>query len=169
MLYYVIVLLAVMSATVAAVIINSSRKREYLECKRAAAILIKNNMLQDALLQAEMNRDRREKLIVCLEWKNPGKEQYVFDPERRIHIGRDRAYNEVCIQDMEISQRHCVIFLSGGRVCIRDRNSENGTWIRSFFRKKRITHTMTLKDGDTFFVGSFQIKIRLIYIDMSDF
>ena len=61
-------------------------------------------------------------------------------------------------QSSQISQQHCVIYIHEGTVTIQDLGGKTGTIVND----KRITSTVTLKDGDQLAVGrhSFTLSIK---------
>ena len=70
----------------------------------------------------------------------------------RTHVGRD-ATNELCLQSMWVSRRHCVIERRGAGVTITDLGSHNGTFVNGVPVKERaLMHGDQVRIGDSIFL-----------------
>ena len=57
-------------------------------------------------------------------------------PEKGLSIGRDDG-NEVCLDDMRASRRHCRLDWKSGRFTLIDLDSSNGTFVNGVPVKER--------------------------------
>ena len=80
----------------------------------------------------------------------PGKIQF----DRAIVLGRDRTC-DVVLQHQSVSRRHARLVPWRDRVILQDLGSSNGV----FFRGKRLTGQVELKDGDTFILGQATVAV----------
>ena len=64
--------------------------------------------------------------------------------------------NDVCIDDANVSRRHCTVERVDGRWVLRDLGSTNGTWLDAA-RVKRYA----LRDGETFYVGDARVVFHI--------
>src|SRR5437867_9768270 len=70
----------------------------------------------------------------------------------RTHVGRD-ATNELCLQSMWVSRRHCVIERREAAVTITDLGSHNGTFVNGVPVKERaLLHGDQVRIGDSIFL-----------------
>jgi hypothetical protein len=128
---------------------------------------LKNTMYSDEQYQEPSSK----KTMVYLKSKSSGKKaQFVFDPEKKITVGRDKNKNNIYINDMYVSQNHCSIFSMDDKVYLQDLNSINGTIVkRGIFKKYEIFNGcfIELRSNDRIIIGNNCIKIILFYFDMS--
>ena len=72
--------------------------------------------------------------------------------EARTHVGRDTT-NELCLQSMWVSRRHCVIERRPSGVAITDLGSHNGTFVNGVPVKDRLlAHGDQVRVGDSIFL-----------------
>ncbi len=111
-----------------------------------------------------------QKMMLYIKLKNSGnKVQFVFDPEKKVMIGRDKFNSNIYINEMLVSQHHCCIYSENGNVLIKDLNSSNGTYVkRGLFKKFNLFNgeALQLRNGDSVIVGSNKFKITLFFYDM---
>src|SRR5439155_555635 len=70
----------------------------------------------------------------------------------RTGVGRDAA-NELCLQSMWVSRRHCVIERQGAGLTIADLGSHNGTFVNGVPVKERaLLHGDQVRIGDSIFL-----------------
>jgi len=70
----------------------------------------------------------------------------------RTGVGRD-ATNEVCLQSMWVSRRHCVFERQGAGVTVTDLGSHNGTFVNGVPVKERLLlHGDQVRIGDSIFL-----------------
>ena len=137
-----------------------SRKHED-KLQAAAEVLFRYRGLERMLNKDSSWDPGAPRLFVALSWKEPEKEEYVFDPEKGLRIGYDPTQNDVAVLDSLVSAVHCMLFLYGNRVYVQDLNSTNGTILQRGFRKYRITETVELIDKDRLILGSVTLKVRI--------
>jgi transcriptional regulator with GAF, ATPase, and Fis domain len=76
--------------------------------------------------------------------------------EERLSVGRDSG-NQICLADMSVSRRHCVIETQGTRVTITDLGSHNGTFVNGVPIKERaLQHGDQVRIGDSIFLVLLQ-------------
>jgi pSer/pThr/pTyr-binding forkhead associated (FHA) protein len=72
-----------------------------------------------------------------------------------VSFGRSSG-NDVCIDDPNVSRRHCTLSRADGRWVLHDLGSTNGTWLDAA-RVKRYA----LRDGETFYVGDARVVFHI--------
>ena len=77
-----------------------------------------------------------------------------LEVEAQVVLGRGTA--DVVIDDPEISRRHALVRVVGGRVQIDDLDSMNGTWVNG----QRITETVQLRPGDVVRLGRSLFELQ---------
>lgn len=88
-------------------------------------------------------------------------ERMYMDFTRQMWIGRtDASQNEVAKLmipgDERVSRNHCTIYESGDRLCLKDLNSSNHTYLNG----NMITNAVYLQSGDVIRVGNTQVKVQ---------
>lgn len=163
------VITAVLLTAAGAVIyvVQSTKKAEMQKYYDAAYKMIKENCLNDAIRSQSAPRLGGRKAMVYLKWKDGQKQGFVFDPQQGIRIGRSPGENEICIRDGSVSARHCVIFLSQGRLAVQDLHSANGTWIVRGFHKHAVNTAEYLFTGDCLVIGTLKIRVTVFTFDMA--
>lgn len=68
-------------------------------------------------------------------------------------IGRQPG-NHIVLPSAKVSKRHCVIFINGAEVSLRDQGSANGTFINGALSKER-----NLRSGDRISVGEYVLEL----------
>lgn len=128
---------------------------------------IENPLNYDGLLQ----RPKGQKTMIYIETKSNGKKvQFVFDPEKRIMIGRDKFNSNIYINEAFVSQQHCCIFSIGDEIYLQDLGSENGTQInRGLFKRYTLfdEQCIKLRSNDSIVIGYNKFKVTLFYFDMA--
>jgi S1-C subfamily serine protease len=84
-----------------------------------------------------------------------GRELIIID--QLSSIGRSETNDLVLKGDKSASHSHARIELTGGKVIIKDLNSENGTWVNG----KRITSPTSLNHGDKIRVGNNVFRLHM--------
>ena len=155
-------------------IVYNSKKAQNMKCRIAAGNILREEYLDHSLrntAQDEEFNTGSTKLMLCLKTKNGKKKiQYVFNPENKIYIGRDKSDNNIYIHDTQVSKKHCCIYLKDNQVYLQDLNSSNGTIIERGLFKKYSVHSnykIILKTGDRVIIGSNAFSVDLFYYDMS--
>ncbi len=92
--------------------------------------------------------------VVEVTHSETGKKQLVPVKSRMIFIGRTTA-NDVVLDDPTVSSRHARIRIQETEIALEDLKSANGV----FVNHERINRTAILKDGDSFQIGPFLLKI----------
>ncbi len=171
-LLVIIVVIAAVIASVVLTIQNNRRKNKIKELDSAARKLIKEQTLSESLRNADNPRGKKKchtqeriRMVTALEWKEGEKDTYVFDPLEGIRIGRAYEGNNVCIQDNEISQYHCMIYQAGRDLIIEDKGSSNGTVIVHGLKKGRVRGRARIFDGDKILIGKTEILVYVFWID----
>lgn len=172
----IIVVVVVLIIGIAVYIFVSNKKKTEREKYYTASGNILKEEFLNYLLQNPMNTDgdqhvpNAQKTMIYIKSVNSKpKKQYVFDPEKRILIGRDKNESNIYLNEAFVSQYHCCIFSDGSKVYLSDMNSANGTILkRGLFKKYNIYNqaVIELKSGDRITIGSNTFKVILFYYDM---
>ena len=72
--------------------------------------------------------------------------------KERTTVGR-RPYNDIVIENLAVSGEHAVLTISGGKVCIEDLRSTNGTYVNG-----RAIQKQDLLNGDLLDIGRYKIR-----------
>lgn len=140
---------------------NKEKEKEY----KAAAMLLKESQLQDAI---DMNKNKsaaRERMILVVSWKEEKERKFVFDPMTGVRIGRSRDDNQISIPLETVSQKHCIIFSDGNNLYVQDLNSANGTFVKHGFKTIPVNKYELLADNDRVIVGGIEFKVRSFWLD----
>lgn len=128
---------------------------------------LKNPLNNDGALQPP----KGQKTMIYIKSKSGGKKvQFVFDPEKRIMIGRDKFNSNIYINEAFVSQQHCCIFSVGDDIYLQDLNSENGTKLNRGLLKRYTLfdgQCIRLRSNDSIIIGFNKFKITLFYFDMA--
>lgn len=81
-------------------------------------------------------------------------ERFILDISE-VTIGRDPSC-EVFLNDRTVSRRHAHLSLQGGRACIEDLGSLNGTWVDG-----AIVSQGELHNGSSLQIGTFKMIVNL--------
>lgn len=139
---------------------GNTLKEEYLDYS------LRNNLLAEGSFVPE-----GIKLMVYIKTKcNKKKIQYVFNPEKRILIGRDKHESNIYVSDNRVSKKHCCIYSHNGHVFLEDLNAANGTIVkRGLFSRYGVysNNRIVLNSGDKIVIGGNVFKVILFYYDMS--
>lgn len=94
--------------------------------------------------------------------------------EEQISIGRELS-NPLCIGDISVSRRHCLIKREAGRLKISDLDSRNGTFVNNVPVKERVLeHDDRIKIGNSLFVfflheGEAESALNSVQLEESPF
>lgn len=169
-----IILLAIL--TIIFVIVSHIKKTERQKYYAAAGNIMREEFLNFALqntINPEENipEPKNGKTMLYLKSKSTGKKtQFVFDPEKRVRIGRDNNESNIFINDISVSQNHCQIYSFDNKLFLQDLNSANGTYVvRGLFKKYGIFggNQIELKTGDKIIIGTSVFKVCLFYYDIT--
>lgn len=162
-------------AVVAFVIVSNMKKEEREKYYTAAGNIIKEDYLNYSLqnplmLSSDVSKPNGQKMMVFLKTLNvKPKKEFVFDPEKRIFIGRNKENNNIFIDEATVSQNQCCIYSDGINVYLQDSNSANGTIVKSgLFSKQNVCQNCSIQinNNDVITIGSNKFKIILFYYDM---
>ncbi|MBI2954101.1 MAG: DUF3662 domain-containing protein [Chloroflexi bacterium] len=90
--------------------------------------------------------------LVCGSGATNGMRYYVDKPN--VTMGRGLG-NEIVVDDPRVSRHHAEIRLTGGKICIYDLKSTNGTWVN----RQRITESV-LANGDVISLGGVEFTFE---------
>lgn len=164
--------LSILTAVVAIVV--KSKREEARRTYAAAERILQNEILDASLknpfLKETVVEEQPEKqLMMSVKVKRSKKRQnFVFNPARVVNIGRDRANNQIAVNEATVSNYHCRIYLAqNDKAVIQDCNSSNGTLLKRGLRTFVVANgqNAVLADGDKLVVGTVTLKIRLFYYD----
>lgn len=157
------------------VIISNSKKAERMKYHIAAGNILREEYLNYSLCNNTSTNDDKKfqgiKLMLGIKTKcGKKKHQFVFNPENKVFIGRDKHNNNIYINDTSVSKKHCCIYCKNNQVYLEDLNSANGTIIeRSLFKKYIVhsNHKIILKSNDRIVIGANSFTVVLFYYDMT--
>ena len=89
---------------------------------------------------------------------------YLFEQDV-IQLGRS-SDNDLTLPDQEISQHHAEVVQADGEYKLRDLNSKNHTFVHG--RKLEEGEMYTLKSGDVFSLGGFQVEFVPLFMPSSE-
>lgn len=163
------IIMIIGAALICAVIyvIYAGRKAEQRKYYDAAYKVIKEECLNSAIKSRSEKQKNGQKQMLCLRWKDGGKQGYVFDPEKPVWIGRDPKDTDICIKDGTVSSRHCVLYLYQGTVFLKDLDSRNGTRIKQGLAARQVRGVSPVYSGDKIIVGDMTIKVTIFQFDMA--
>lgn len=165
MLKIIIAIVFILAAVITTVVILRRRRAARTAKMRAAAVLLREGQLNNAISR-EFGQDLgRSRFILELSWKDEIKRDYLFDPSTPVRIGRDAEKNQVCIRRDTVSSEHCLLVMYKGALTIQDLNSSNGTYIRRNRNRYRVDGRVYLKNGDRLEIGGLSIKVNVFFFD----
>ena len=163
----------VFAGSIVIVVCFHVKKTEKQKYYAAAGNIMREDFLNYSLRNAvddgaNNQQPRMEKMMVYLKSRGGGqKQRFVFDPEKKIMLGRDGNSN-IFINDVRVSQQHCVIYSADNVIYLQDLGSVNGTVVRrGVFKRYRLTDgsQILLKTGDIIEIGGSSFKVCLFYFD----
>lgn len=100
------------------------------QIETAIQTLMRENKLGSAIsngaIGALSNQKEYEKCFIYVEIVSTYPEMtYVFNSETPISIGRGVEGNTICIQDMEVSRKHCELYVENGYLYLHCYNVPN--------------------------------------------
>lgn len=175
-IFFAIVVTLVAVAVIIFGTISHLRKMEKQKYYVAAGNILREDMLNYSLQNTMFGSSNSElpsgiKPMVYIKSKASGKKtSFVFDPQKKIFIGRDRYNSNIFINETYVSNQHCVINIRNGNVFLQDLNSSNGTVLeRGILKKYFLTggEGIFLRTGDKIIVGSIVLKLVIFNYDTS--
>lgn len=170
-----IVIIALIIAAALYIVITGIKRTEKEKYYTAAGNILKEDFLNYSLQNPAntngvlKNPNARKIMIYLKSVGSKDKKRFVFDPEKKVLIGRDKEKSNIYLNEAFVSVQHCCIFSENMHVFLSDMNSANGTMVsRGLFTKYCISNqnTIELLSGDKVTVGSNKFKITLFYYDM---
>lgn len=163
------VLICFVGITVFILIVVFYKKRQ-LEKKKyydAADRMVKEEYLED-ILENNPSESYSPVVVPMLYinlYRPKPSQKYVFDPEKRITIGRSKSDNTIWLPKPTISMKHCSIYVYEGRVYLQDEYSSNGTCIKKGRKKYWLTEgkQIELENGDRFYIDDIAFKVTVFY------
>lgn len=144
--------------------LDNRNKKEEEKMKAAAKQLIRGERLAQAInREKDTDPGELQRQMLLIQTFNPPK-KYVFDPEEEILIGKSRKC-QICIENLQVSSRHCRIVKKGPAVLLEDLCSENGTEVIRGFKKTSVNKGYRLKSGDRIRICDTDLKVRIFYVD----
>lgn len=167
MLIGIIIVICVAVISVISYVVHANQKAEKQKYYDAAYKVIKENCLNNAIRSHSKQIQGGQKVMLYLKWKDSEKRGYVFDPEKKIRIGRSPEINDICIREETVSGTHCVLYLYQGEVVLQDLNSRNGTCILRGFGRHLVQGAEFVYSGDRIMVGDLKMKVTIFTFDMA--
>ncbi len=171
MLVIVLLILFVIFSVIGTVIFVKARQDEVSGYYDAARNILKGDKLDSMLKNGGKDNSTMNgniKPMVYLKMKGNKKCKFVFDPEKIVNIGRDKAANHVCINEAVVSHNHCRIFSSGMNVFLQDMGALNATEVKRGRRIYTLSggETMELYTKDVVKIGTTRIEVVVFYFDL---
>lgn len=164
---YVLIAVAGIIVFIACVIIVKKRQSEEKKYYDAADQMVKEAYLKEALQNTDALQAHQVVVpMLYLKLIRPKPAQgYVFNPEEKVTIGRDRTTNSIWIPYPTVSMKHCSIRYMDGGVYLFDENSMNGTIIKKGFRKYGLIdgEYVELESGDKIYIDEAVFKVTIFY------
>ena len=161
MLIFIIIIAAVLII----VLINMYRSSRILDkAQNAAKILLRGEILDDVIEGKAVYGNPEIRKMIIIRTFNPSK-RYVFNPAHSIYIGRNASRNQIVIQDMHVSDKHCRIYKKRDRIILEDMQSANGTYVRRILKKSRVKRRTELRNADKVYVGDAKIQVYMFYVN----
>lgn len=154
------------------VIIVKTRRDETEEYYDAARNILKSDRL-DSLLKKNgpdvtVPYDASVKPMVYLKVKGSKTQKYVFDPSKTVNIGRDKALNQICIDEAVVSHFHCRIYSNAMNVYLQNVGALNGVQLK----RGRKVYTLGAEEvtelyaKDIIIAGTTRIEVTVFYFDL---
>ena len=175
-LFLILITVFVSVVMIILIIISHIKKTERQRYYAAAGNILREEFLNYALQNtispdSSIAEPKGAKIMLYLKSKSTGKKtRFVFDPEKDVKIGRDNSESKIFINDISVSQNHCLVYSKDNRVYLQDMNSVNGTFVsRGMFKKYALFggNQIELRTGDKIIIGSVILKVRLFYYDLT--
>lgn len=175
-LFLVLVSVALITLIIIAIVRSNKAKEERQKYIMAAGNIFKEDYLNYTLQNPFDNNEiylkpQDQKTMVYIKSMNKNnRQQYVFDPNKKIIFGRDQQECNLLINEASVSKKHCCIFSKGFDVFLADLNSSNGTVVhKGLFNNLLIDNgsMVKLESGDEIIIGSNKFKIILFYYDVT--
>lgn len=147
------------------------RRKEMKKYYMAAQRIIQEECLNYAIqnpLHAGNAQPQMQRMMICLKTEKSKQKGFVFDPAKKVHIGRSSEGNEICIPDITVSGRHCCLYLSNNELFLADLSSSNGTYVKRGFKKPVFLQGMqlALQTGDRIQVGNTVFRVEIFFCDL---
>lgn len=170
----IIILVLIFIVLAVFIIRNNFQKIEKIRYLAAAGNILREDFLNYSLenpflSDTSQKEPRGQKMMIYLRAKNDKNSRFVFDPEKGISLGRDKYNSNVYLNDITVSQNHCMIYSIDDHVFIRDCNSSNGTAVmRGAFQRYSLAagSEMELMTGDKKVIGGTTFSVTLFYYDI---
>lgn len=172
----IIILAAVVVITVSTIVYANKKKEKQQKCLIAAGNIYKEDYLNYSLqnpLDENMLYPKpvdQKTMVYIKQIHTKEKLEYVFDPAKKIIIGRDQNNCNLFINEASVSKMHCCIFASGFDVYLQDIGSSNGTTVhKGIFNDIFISNNemIQLESGDVIAIGSVQFRVTLFFYDVT--
>ncbi len=124
---------------------------------------ITNELVQDIYKEPEL-----AKFFLYVEILNTNPIiDYVFNTDQQITIGRDLDWSMICIQDVNISRKHAILYVQEGFVFLQNVSAGNQVKIKRGFSRKILLpgERGEVLHGDTVRIGESKIRICLFQGD----
>lgn len=162
--YILTTFLLVIIAVIITVIIRR-RKGAAAARLKAAAVLLREWQLDNAISRDANAEYTRIRPVLELTWKDTRKRDFLFDPSVPIRVGKDPVRNNICIRRETVGAEHCVLMMYRGALTVQDLNSRNGTFIKRGRKRYRIRGRVFVRNGDRLEVGGVSMQINLFMFD----
>ncbi len=162
---YIVTVLLILATL--SVILITARKRKKAAAARlnAAAVLLREGQLDNAISRDSVQDIGRIRPVLELSWKDDSNRSFLFDPTTPVKIGKDPTKNNICIRKGMVGSEHCLLVMYHGALTLQDLKSKNGTYIRRNGRRYRVEGRVYVRNGDRIEVGGLTMKIKLFMYD----
>ena len=170
----IIILVLIFVVLIVFIIRNNFQKIERIKYLAAAGNILREDFLNYSLENPFLNdssqkEPRGKKMMIYLKSKSDKNSRFVFDPEKGISLGRDKYNSNIFLNDITVSQNHCLIYSIDDHVFLKDCNSSNGTIVsRGAFQKYTLAagSEIELMTKDKIIIGSVAFVVTLFYYDI---
>ena len=174
MLIFVAAYVAVVVIAFAVYLIRYRKKDEQRKLNQAAERIVREDMLRYSLRNPYADAGNRpipasRRRMLCITIKTDGKKhRYVFDPEKQVSVGRSDK-NQIIIYDAAVSERQALIYVSAGKVCVRNAGNTRRIRLKRGGRQTAISAggSAVLRDGDVLRIGAHELNIKLFRFDFN--
>lgn len=169
--FLILLLLCIIISVIIAAFLHH-RQNVHAQFLRAAKNIVQDEFLEYFLKNPDHIQGTapppRVRVMLFLQTNTNPPQKVVYDPAKKILVGRNPKECILYLSDPAVSQRHCGLYAQGNRVFVQDLGSANGTVLRrGLFKRYLLKNNCAapLMDGDRICIGSIVLKVHLFMFD----